>query len=274
MSSTVLITGCSSGIGHALAIAFQQQGYIVWATARKPETLAELKASGIHTATLDVMVAQSRTAAVEQVLSQSGRIDILINNAGYGLMGPLLELDSQAIRSQFETNTLAPIALAQAVAPSMIAQGSGLIVNIGSVSGIFTTPFAGAYCASKAALHSLSDALRLELAPFGIQVMVIQPGAIQSSIGKNCEALLDQTLSPHSRYSELESVIRDRANASQQNATPTAIFAQAVIQACEHPRPIVRIGNKSFLLPFLQRWLPVELRDRFLAKRFQLNRLL
>ncbi len=98
---------------------------------------------------------------MEQILTESGRIDILINNAGYGLMGPLLELDADAIRAQLETNTIAPIALTQAVAPTMIAQGSGLIVNIGSVSGIFTTPFAGAYCASKAAIHSLSDALRL-----------------------------------------------------------------------------------------------------------------
>ena len=188
-------------------------------------------------------------------------------------MGPLLDLEAETLRAQLETNAIAPIALTQAVAPSMIAQGSGLIVNIGSVSGIFTTPFAGAYCASKAALHSLSDALRLELAPFGIQIMVIQPGAIQSNIGNNAEAMLEQTLKADSRYGALESVIRARANASQQGATSTEAFAQAVVKACENPKPVVRIGNKSFLLPFLQRWLPVWVRDRLLTKRFQLNRL-
>lgn len=272
-SLIVLITGCSSGIGRALALAFQQQGHTVWATARKPETLAELKAQGIHTAQLDVTNAASRDAAVQQILTESGTLDILINNAGYGLMGPLLELDTDAIRTQLETNTIAPIALTQAIAPAMIAQGSGLIINIGSVSGIFTTPFAGAYCASKASIHSLSDALRLELAPFGIQVMVIQPGAIQSNIGNNAEAMLEQTLKTDSRYGSLEQVIRARANASQQGSTPTEVFAQTVVKACENPKPVVRIGNKSFLLPFLQRWLPVGWRDRLLTKRFQLNRL-
>jgi NAD(P)-dependent dehydrogenase (short-subunit alcohol dehydrogenase family) len=272
-SRQLLITGCSSGIGRALALAFHQQGHRVWATARNPETLADLKAQGIRTAQLDVTDAASRDAAVQQILAESGTIDILINNAGYGLMGPLLELTPEELRAQFETNQIAPMALVQAVAPSMIAQGSGLIVNIGSVSGLFTTPFAGAYCASKAALHSLSDALRLELAPFGIQVMVIQPGAIQSSIGHNAEALLAQTLKADSRYGALEQVIRDRANASQQGSTPTEVFAQAVVKACQHPKPIVRIGNKSFLLPFLQRWLPGWMRDRLLTKRFQLHQL-
>ncbi len=271
---TILITGCSSGIGRALALAFHhQQGHTVWATARKPETLAELKAQGIRTTQLDVTNATSRDTAIERILAESGRIDILVNNAGYGQMGPLLDLEAETIRAQLETNTIAPIALTQAVAPAMIAQGSGLIVNIGSVSGIFTTPFAGAYCASKAAIHSLSDALRLELAPFGINVMVIQPGAIQSNIGNNAEAMLEQTLKADSRYGALESVIRARANASQQGATSTEAFAQAVVKACENPKPVVRIGNKSFLLPFLQRWLPVWVRDRLLTKRFQLNQL-
>jgi len=254
-----------------MAIAFHQQGQVVWATARNLASLAALASQGIHTAQLNVTEPNSYVAAIQQVLRESGRIDILINNAGYGLMGPLLELEPEAIRQQLETNSIAPIAVTQAVAPSMIAQGSGLVVNIGSVSGVFTTPFAGAYCASKAALHSLSDALRLELAPFGIQVMVIQPGAIQSSIGRNAEALLAQTLKQNSRYQSLEPVIRDRANASQQGATPTDVFAQAVVAACRNPKPMVRIGKKSFLLPFLQRWLPVQWRDRLLNKRFELN---
>jgi NAD(P)-dependent dehydrogenase (short-subunit alcohol dehydrogenase family) len=272
-SPIVLITGCSSGIGRALALAFHQQGHTVWATARNPSSLSSLAGQGIRTAQLDVTQPDSRNSAIETILAESGAIDILINNAGYGLMGPLLELEPEALRSQLETNSIAPIALIQAVAPSMIAQGQGLIVNLGSVSGIFTTPFAGAYCASKAALHSLSDALRLELAPFGIQVMVIQPGAIQSNIGNNATALLEQTLQANSRYQRLQSVIRDRANASQQGSTPTAVFAQAVVEACKNPQPNLRMGHKSFLLPFLQRWLPVKVRDRLLHNRFQLNRL-
>ncbi len=129
-SPVVLITGCSSGIGRALA--FHQQGHTIWATARKPETFAELKAQGVRTTQFDVTNAASRDTAIQQILAESGTLDILINNAGYGLMGPLLELDTDAICAQLETNTIAPIALTQAVAPAMIAQGS--------VSGIFCPP--------------------------------------------------------------------------------------------------------------------------------------
>src|SRR5690606_32013061 len=173
----VLITGCSSGIGRALADAFQAGGYQVWATARKPEDLATLEAAGFMPVELDVNDTPAVRALAEDLRRRARRLDGLINNAGYGAMGPLLDGGAEALRWQFDTNVFAPVELTRACF-ELLRASQGLVINIGSVSGVLVTPFAGAYCASKAALHALCEALRLELAPFGIQVMEVQPGAI------------------------------------------------------------------------------------------------
>lgn len=269
---TVFITGCSTGIGHALAASFVRQGCTVYATARRIETLAELADLGCRTLALDVNDAQSIAAAVAQVQAHSERVDILINNAGYAAMGPLAELPPDVLRAQFETNVIAPIAVTQALL-GLLGRGSR-VIDIGSVSGILTTPFAGAYCATKAALHALDEALRMELAPLGIAVITVQPGGIASNFSKTAGSKL-QWLREDSRYAPIRQGIEARVNASQSNPTSATEFAAALVDmalATSAP-PVWRFGNGSRLLPFLRRYLPRRRRERMLSRRFGLHKL-
>ncbi|MFZ6047767.1 SDR family oxidoreductase [Pseudomonas sp. CR3202] len=269
---TALITGCSSGIGRALADAFNAAGYSVWATARKPQDLAELAAAGFIAVELDVNDQAAVAAMAQRLEREAGGLDVLVNNAGYGAMGPLLDGGADALRKQFETNVFALVDLTRACFP-LLRQRRGLVVNIGSVSGILVTPFAGAYCASKAAVHALSDALRLELAPFGIELMEVQPGAIASSFGANASREAEALIAEGSPWWPLREGIRARARASQDNPTPADDFARALLAAVQRkPRPaLVRIGNGSRALPLLARWVPRSLLDRVLKKRFGLG---
>ena len=269
----VFITGCSSGIGRALCWAFHQKGCKVIATARSLDSLQELEAAGMTTLALDVTDTAAIAQAVDTAIATHQRIDILVNNAGYGQFGPLVDLSLEKLQAQFQTNTFAAISLIQQIAPMMKRQQSGLIVNIGSVSGIVTTPFAGAYCASKAALHSLSEALRLELSPFGITVVIVQPGAIRSNIGAAAKEALAGVVAPESWYVPYQETIEQRATLSQVNSTPTEQFAAQLVQQVMCPRPpaVIRLGNKSRWLPFLRKWLPTSVLEQILKRRFNLE---
>lgn len=270
---TVLITGCSSGIGRALADAFQQAGYRVWATARKDADLATLDAAGFTAVQLDVNDGLGLGQLAERMQAQIGGLDVLINNAGYGAMGPLLDGGVEAMRRQFETNVFAIVGVTRAFFP-LLRRNKGLVVNIGSVSGVLVTPFAGAYCASKAAVHALSDALRLELAPFAIEVMEVQPGAIASSFGANASQQAEQLLDEASPWWPIREGIRARARASQDNPTPASHFARhllVAVQRDKRPR-LLRLGNGSRALPLLAALLPKSLLEAVLKKRFVLNR--
>jgi NAD(P)-dependent dehydrogenase (short-subunit alcohol dehydrogenase family) len=178
---TVLITGCSSGIGKATAERLARSGWDVWASARRPEVLGELQAAGCHTVALDVTDETSMHAAVDQVLAGAGRIDALVNNAGYSQSGAIESLDVDDVRRQFETNVFGLLRLTQLVLPTMREQRSGRIVNIGSMGGKLTFPGGGAYHASKYAVEALSDALRYEVGGFGIKVVLIEPGLITTN---------------------------------------------------------------------------------------------
>ena len=268
----VLITGCSSGIGRALADAFQQAGYQVWAGARKATDLTVLTAAGFTAVKLDVTQPEALTAVAERLQQQAGRLDVLINNAGYGAMGPLLDGGAEGMRQQFETNVYSIVELTRACFP-LLRASRGLVVNIGSVSSVLVTPFAGAYCASKAAVHALSEALRMELSPFAIELMEVQPGAIQSSFGANASQQAEQLINQDSPWWPLRDGIRARANASQDNPTPAKDFARdllAAVQSSKRPQ-LLRLGNGSHALPFLARWLPRRLVAKGLIKRFGLN---
>ncbi|MEX6501326.1 SDR family oxidoreductase [Pseudomonas zhanjiangensis] len=272
---SVLITGCSSGIGRALADAFQAAGYRVWASARKAEDLAALEAAGFTAVALDVNDAQAAEHLAERLNVEAGGLDVLINNAGYGAMGPLLDGGVPALRRQFETNVFALVGITRALFP-LLRRSKGLVVNIGSVSGVLVTPFAGAYCASKAAVHALSDALRLELAPFGIELMEVQPGAIASRFGANASCEAEQLIAAGSPWWPLREGIRARARASQDNPTPASRFAGellAAVQRRRRPR-LLRLGNGSRALPLLATLIPKGLLEAVLKKRFGLNRAL
>ncbi|MEL7334485.1 MAG: SDR family oxidoreductase [Cyanobacteria bacterium J06560_2] len=271
-SQVVLITGCFSGIGKALCWAFHRQGYRVVATARRLEMIEDLQAAGMSTLPLDITDPTAIQQAVSTILETHHQLDILINNAGYGQFGPLMDVSAEKLQAQFQTNVFAPIALIQQVAPIMKQQQAGLIVNIGSISGLVTTPFAGAYCASKSALHSLSEALRMELSPFGITVVTVQPGAVASNIGVAAEKELAGVLKSDSWYVPFEQTIRDRTNLSQVEAMPTEQFAAQLVQQIMQPNPpaIIRLGKKSLWLPFLKKWLPTAWMTFLLKRRFGL----
>ncbi|QCI10818.1 SDR family oxidoreductase [Pseudomonas putida] len=270
---TVLITGCSSGIGRALADAFRDAGHDVWATARKAEDVERLATAGFTARQLDVNDSEALARLAEALEAQHGRLDMLINNAGYGAMGPLLDGGVDAMRQQFETNVFAVVGVTRALFP-LLRRARGLVVNIGSVSGVLVTPFAGAYCASKAAVHALSDALRLELAPFGVRVMEVQPGAIASHFASNAQREAAQVLAADSPWWPLREHVEARARASQDKPTATAVFAKGVLAATrKRPAPaLVRLGNGSTALPLLARLLPQRVLDAVLRKRFGLTR--
>lgn len=267
-----LITGCSSGIGRALAEAFQGAGYSVWATARRDEDVAALGQAGFRGVRLDVDDGAAIARLAEQLQREAGGLDVLVNNAGYGAMGPLLDGGAEALRRQFETNVFAVVELTRACF-GLLRERRGLVVNIGSVSGVLVTPFAGAYCASKAALHALNEALRLELAPFGIGVLEVQPGAIASSFGANAGRTWQALVDDHSPWWPLREFIRARAGASQDKPTPAAELARQLLAAVQRqPRPrLLRVGHGSRALPLLARWLPTGLLDKALKKRFGLD---
>ncbi|MGC5702522.1 SDR family oxidoreductase [Pseudomonas sp. NFXW11] len=267
-----LITGCSSGIGRALADTFKNAGFTVLATARKAEDVAALQGAGFKAVQLDVNDGPALGALSEEINQQYGGLDVLINNAGYGAMGPLLDGGVQALQRQFETNVFAVVGVTRAMFP-VLRRSRGLVVNIGSVSGVLVTPFAGAYCASKAAVHALSDALRMELAPFSIRVMEVQPGAIASSFAKNAGAEAEQLLNEQSPWWPLREGIRARAKASQDKPTPASEFAADLLKAVQQDKPprLVRIGNGSRALPLLANLLPKGLLEKGLMKRFGLG---
>lgn len=268
----VLISGCSTGIGRALAKEFAARNWQVFATARRPESINDLKSGNVETASLDVTDEKSITACVDSVIARTGRIDMLVNNAGLLLIGPLVELETIELRNQFETNVIGLAALVRAVVPHMIERKSGKIVNISSVSGVFPTPFAGAYCSTKAAVTTFSESLRMELAPFGIGVVTVQPGGVKSNLSENADKNLDRF--KKSAYGPIHESIVARANASQEDATPVEDFAKDLVDKLEKEKtpPIIRLGKGSTLLPLLAK-LPLGFIDSLLSKKFGLNRL-
>ena len=178
---TVIITGCSSGIGEATASRLAKSGWTVYATARKVETLDTLAREGCRVLALDVTSERSMTAAVEAVIAESGRIDGLVNNAGYSQSGAAETLDLDDVRRQFETNVFGLLRMCQLVLPTMREQRSGRIVNISSMGGRLVFPGGGAYHATKFAVEALSDAMRFEVAGFGVKVVLIEPGLITTN---------------------------------------------------------------------------------------------
>jgi NAD(P)-dependent dehydrogenase (short-subunit alcohol dehydrogenase family) len=180
LSRAVLITGCSSGIGAATASRLAKAGWPVYATARRPETLAALEADGCRTLALDVVDEASRQAAVDAVVAAEGAVGVLINNAGYSQSGAVESVPDDRVRDQFETNVFGPLALCRLVLPGMREQGWGKIVQLSSMGGKLTFPGGGLYHATKHAVEAISDALRFEVRSFGVDVIVIEPGLITS----------------------------------------------------------------------------------------------
>jgi NAD(P)-dependent dehydrogenase (short-subunit alcohol dehydrogenase family) len=183
-SKAVLITGCSSGIGHATAELLAGRGWTVYATARRPETLTDLEQKGCRPLPLDVTSEESMIAAVKTVTDAHGAVGVLINNAGYSQSGAVESVPEDQARAQFDTNVFGLLRMCQLVLPGMRRQGWGKIVNISSMGGRLVFPGGGLYHATKYAVEALSDALRFEVRGFGIDVIVIEPGLIVTRFGE------------------------------------------------------------------------------------------
>ncbi|MDX1510178.1 MAG: SDR family NAD(P)-dependent oxidoreductase [Nitriliruptorales bacterium] len=273
MTKTILITGCSSGIGRALANEFVSRGHLVYATARKTSDLDALERAGFRPLTLDVRDHEQIDAALRTIAEEVGHLDVLVNNAGINAVGAVLDVPAEKLREQLEINVIGPIELVRRAFPLM-RDRDARIVNIGSVVGVHATPFAGPYSASKAALHRLNDALRMELAPFGIHVLLVQPGAIRSAMGDNASA--NATVDGLGPYAKIADRVEARARLSQEGKpTPAEEFAVPVVAAAlaDKPPALVREGANSWILPTLERWVPTSISDRVLSRKFGLHRL-
>jgi NADP-dependent 3-hydroxy acid dehydrogenase YdfG len=201
-SKVVLITGCSTGIGAATAAHLADNGFIVYATARRPETLTDLEGRGCRTLALDVTDEASMAAAVAKVEADEGAVGALVNNAGYSQSGALETVPLESIRRQFETNVFGLIRMCQLVLPGMRRAGGGRIVNIGSMGGKLTFPGGGVYHATKYSVEALSDALRFEVQGFGVKVVLIEPGLIVTDFAKTAVASVDNatTDGPYAKF--------------------------------------------------------------------------
>ncbi len=239
MSQVVLITGCSKGIGRDLAQKLAQSGYATVATARRVKTLEDLPAT--LKLQLDVSQADSVNAAVEKTIERLGRIDVLVNNAGYAAVGAIEETSDEQAQAVFDTNVLGVMRMIRAVAPHMRRQKSGRIINVSSFEGIRSVPAMGVYSASKFAVEGLSDALRFELAPFGIQVVLIEPGIIKTEAGGADHANSPASLSgANSPYRDLYSRLNRYYTEGQRNQPGPEAVTRVIQQAIESPKPKAR----------------------------------
>ena len=277
----VLITGCSSGIGRAAALSLHQAGFTVYATARRTEALTELSDRGLRTLALDVTDEQSMTTAVAAVEADAGAVAVLINTAGYGLYGPVEQLPMAEIRRQFETYFFGLVRLTQLVLPGMRRRGRGRILNVSSMGGRITLPGGAFYHASKYAVEALSDALRMEVAQFGIDVVLIEPGPVKTpwndvaagslstaGAAANGDAYREYKAAVGASFGRVQGGLFGRLG-----STPEDI-AKVITQAVTARRPRARylINPVAKSLVAMNRVLPARAYDSMLRRQYGLPR--
>lgn len=270
-SKSVLITGCSTGIGNCLAHGLRERGYRVFASARKEADVAALSAAGFASLPLDLDSSGSIRAAVETVLERTqGRLYALINNGAYGQPGAVEDLSRATLRAQFETNLFGTQELTNLIIPAMRAQGEGRIIQMSSILGIVCFAYRGAYNATKFALEALSDTLRLELRDTNIHVSLIEPGPIESRFRANAYAAYQRNIDrEHSAHREYYARVEQRLAGSRPlpfTLPPEAVLKK-VIHALEARRPKARYGVTfpTHLFAVLRRLLPARVLDRILS---------
>ena len=263
---TVLITGCSSGIGAATARTFLGAGWRVYATARDPADLDALADAGCETAALDVTDPDQIADVVARIDADAGRIDCLVNNAGYGQFGAVEDVPPDRLTAQFDVNVVGPHRLARAVLPHMRVAEGGTIVSISSTLAGVATPGSGPYAASKAALESMSDALRAEVAGHGIDVVLVVPGPVETRFRRR--AMRDvEALQRTDSYEAVYDLLEDwNALGSGFAASDPHAVADAVLNAatCSSPPPRTPVGPAARLARY-GRFVPVGIRDRVFA---------
>lgn len=260
---TVLVTGCSSGIGRATALAFREEGWRVYATAREEGDVEDLTEYGCLTDELDVSDDRNVRRVVKRVTTEAGRVDCLVNNAGYGLYGPVEEVPIGDVRQQFEVNVFGPYGLIQGVLPHMRERGRGTIVNVSSVLGRVSAPGTGVYSGSKFALEAVSDALRAEVSEYGVNVVVVEPALVDTSFNERAAEELDayETTTEYEWIQELFEDVRAVGEGGPL-AVPPARVAAAVVNAASATQPAPRypVGGVASLL-VKARHLPDPWRD-------------
>ncbi|MEE2767296.1 MAG: SDR family NAD(P)-dependent oxidoreductase [Pseudomonadota bacterium] len=270
---SILITGCSTGIGRVTAKGLRERGYHVFATARKDSDVDELRKEGFDAFQLDLADSASIRNAVTWVFEQTGgTLDALFNNGAFGQAGAVEDLSREVLRSQFETNLFGTHELTNLVLPKMREQGHGRILYNSSVLGLVALSFRGAYNATKFALEGLADTLRMELHDTGIHIVLIEPGPILSQFRKNALYLYKQNIDrENSPFAELYKVMEKRL-AIEDAAVPFTLPAEAVLDkvilALESPRPKIRyfVTFPTYLFAFLRRILPGRTLDWFLRR--------
>ncbi len=263
----VLITGCSSGIGYCTAHGLKQRGYRVFATAREPEDVDRLREEGLESFQIDLAHSDSIRNGLKRLLSETdGRLDALFNNGAYGQPGAVEDLQREVLREQFETNLFGTQELTNLVIPTMRRQGYGRIINNSSILGFINLPYRGAYNASKFALESLSDTLRLELHGTGIYVSLIEPGPIKTKFRANAHTMYQKNINPeksaHRAYYEgVDKRLSKPGNSSSLTLPPEAVL-EKVIHALESARPKIRyrVTTPTHIAAVAKRLLP----DRWL----------
>jgi NAD(P)-dependent dehydrogenase (short-subunit alcohol dehydrogenase family) len=274
---SVLITGATDGLGRALALLLAERGYRVFAAGRSAEKLAQLDAVAraknlpLESVPLDVCGDDSVRSGVNHVLCKAGAIDVLVNNAGVNYTAAVEDLSMEAWRAQFETNFFGVLRVTNAVLPQMRERRSGRILMMSSISGLITAPTQGAYSSSKHALEALSNALRMELYPFGIPVVLIEPGYIVTGIGKAAAELSKPYVEKGGPYASLYERFFVSVNAARaKSKTTPEDCARVMLHAIETPRPKPRYGVTS-LYHFMKwsKWLLTDsAMDALLRRRF------
>ena len=278
---SVLITGATDGLGKALALLLAERGYRVFAAGRSPEKLAQLdsiareKNLALESIALDVCSDASVQSAVQAVLGKTGAIDVLVNNAGVNYTAAVEDLSMEDWRAQFETNVFGVLRVTRAVLPRMRERRSGRILMMSSLSGLMTPPTQGAYSSSKHALEGLSNALRMELYPFGIDVVLIEPGYIITGIQKTAAELSKPYREKGGPYAPLYAKFFTSVNdmRTKSKYTPEDC-ARIMLHAIETPRPKARYGVTS-LAPFVKwskRLLTDAAIDAILRRRYRIDR--
>lgn len=267
-----LVTGASSGIGASITRRLLRDGWTVYGAARRVDRLEVLQREGARALELDVTEDASMVAAVERVLAECGRLDALVNNAGYGSYGAVEDVPIEEARRQFEVNVFGLARMAQLVLPAMRRQRSGRIVNISSMGGRIYTPMGGWYHATKHAVEALSDALRLEVKPFGVQVVVIQPGAITSEWADHARTSLERTSGsgPYAGFAGAMARMLVAAYQPGRAASPQAV-AKLVSRALRARRPKARYAGPTDARLFLmaRKYLPDAVFEALVERAFR-----
>lgn len=268
ITRTALVTGASSGIGEETARRLQELGYTVYGAARRTDRLEKLAAEGVRPLAMDVTDDASMTAGIARIIEEAGRIDVLVNNAGYGSYGAIEDVPIDEARRQFEVNLFGLGRLVQLVTPHMRGQKSGTIINISSMGGRLTTPLGGWYHATKYAVEALSDALRMELKPFGIDVVLVEPGGIRTEWAGIAADHLEETAEGSAYSDQIRAVAGSMRNESvQRRQSPPSVIANAVerIVTARKPRTRYAVGFMAKPLITARRVLPDRAFDRVIS---------